>query len=272
MDQEFKFDEKEYKKLSVSFRRVASRFIRSHFRESNDNLARFLIFIEESPVIYEFIQENNVKQFDIEDIIQRRGYNDKFKLPVRESEEIAFIYQLLKHIQVNDIDYVNIAMGYNDGRKLQEAVDKFNNQVAKPLIDHIVSYLGEMAIDMGLDKKSGTQFNIREFRGQLNHADGHAQISANQTYNETKVEELKDIAQKFAQALIEDTSIPDTDKEDTVELVEAAVQEVESEKPKKVIVRTAMDQVRTVNDVAGAGANVITLGTQLLQMFQGFIG
>jgi hypothetical protein len=33
-----------------------------------------------------------------------------------------------------------------------------------------------------------------------------------------------------------------------------------------------MDKVRSVNEVAGAGANVITLGTQLLQIFQGIIG
>ncbi|WP_202081585.1 hypothetical protein [Caldalkalibacillus salinus] len=271
MEQEFKLDEKECRKLSVSFRRLASRFIRSHFREANDNLERFLLFIEESPVIYEFIQENNVEQFDIEDLIRRRGYNDKFKLPVRESEEIAFIYQLLKHIQENDIDYVGISMGYNDGRKFQEAVDKFNHQVVKPLIDHIVSYLEEMAIDMGLDRKSGTQFNIRDFRGQINHAEGHAQISANQTYNETKLEELKDIAQKFAQALMEDTSVPAQDKEDTVEIVEAAVQEVESEKPKKFILKTAIEQVKNVKEIATTGTAVYTLGDQLLNLIQSFV-
>lgn len=54
--------------------------------------------------------------------------------------------------------------------------------------------------------------------------------------------------------------------------MEAAVQEVESKKPKKIILRTAMDQVRTANEVAGTGANVITLGTQLFQKFQWFIG
>jgi hypothetical protein len=230
---EIELTEKEYKKISLNFRRVASRFLRTDFREANDNMERFLAFIEDSPVINGFIQENNMKQFDIEDIIRNRSYNDKYKLPIQDSEEIAFIYQMLKHIQAADRDFYSVAMGYSEGRKIQDAVDKFNQQVVKPLIDHIVSYLGELAIDMELDKKSTTQFNIGDFRGQLNHAEGQASISANQTYNETKVEELMDIAQKFAQALMEDTSIPDQDKEDTVELVEAAVQEVESEKLKK---------------------------------------
>lgn len=57
-----------------------------------------------------------------------------------------------------------------------------------------------------------------------------------------------------------------------MELIEAAVQEVESVKPKKVIVKTAMEKVRTVNEVVGAGNTLFTLGGQLLHAFQGLIG
>ena len=49
-------------------------------------------------------------------------------------------------------------------------------------------------------------------------------------------------AQEYAQALCADSSISTLDKEDAVELLEAAVQELEFEKPKKVIVRTAMEK------------------------------
>ncbi|PGY11131.1 hypothetical protein [Bacillus sp. AFS031507] len=270
MTQEVELTEKEYRKLSLNFRKVASRFLNSDVNDAKDNLDRFLIFIEECPTINDFIYRNNQVTFDIEEILNKRNFRELIKLPIRTSEEIAFIFQLLNYISLNEISYHALVIGY--GRKFQDSCDNFHNQVVKPLVNHIVSYLGEMAIDMGLDKKSTTQFNIGELRGQLNHAEGQASISANQTYNETKVEELKEIAQKFAQALVNDTTIPDTDKEDTVELVEAAVQEVESEKPKKVIVRTAMDKVRTVNEVVGAGTNVFTLGTQLLHVLQGIIG
>jgi hypothetical protein len=270
MRQEFKLTEKEYKKLSLNFRKVASRFLNSDINDAKDNLDRFLIFIEDYPTIRQFIEQNNSTKYNIEDILGNRDYNDKIKLPIRTSDEIAFIFQLLNYISESDISYHGIVAGY--GRKFQDACDNFHNQVIKPLVDHIVSYLGEMAIDMGLDRKTGTQFNINEFKGQLNHAEGQASISSEQTYNETKVEELKDIAQKFAETLIKDTSISDSDKVDVVELVEAAVQEAESEQPKKVIVKTAMDKVRTVNEVAGAGSTLLTLGGQLLQAFHGIIG
>lgn len=271
MSQKIVLTEIEYKKLSLSFRKVASRFLKTNFSEASDNLERFLVFIEESPVIFEFIQENNTVEYDIENIINDRGYNDKFKLPVRESEEIAFIYQLLKYIFSNKVDYIRISLGYNSGRKYQEAVDNFNHQVVKPLVDHIVTYLGEMAIDMGLDKKTGTQFNITEFKGQLNHAEGEASITANQTFNESNIENLKEVSQKFIRALLEDENTSTIDKEETAEFLEAAIQETESEKPKKSIIKMAIEKVRNINEIATVGTTLYTLATQILPLLQNFI-
>lgn len=271
MSQEVSLDEKEYKKLSLHFRKVASRFITTDFREADDNLARFLAFIDDSPIIKDFINKNNVVKYDMEEIINSRTYGEKFKLPVKDSDEIGFIYQLLSHVNETDRSIFSVSIGYNIGTKYQEASDRFNQLVVKPLVDHIVSYLGEMAIDMELDKKSTTQFNIGDFRGQINHAEGQASISANQTYNETKVKELKDIAQKFAQALMEDTSVPVQDKEDTVEIVEAAVQEVDGEKPKRIILKTALEQVKHIKEIATTGTAVYTLGDHLTSLIQLFM-
>lgn len=270
MSQEVLLSENEYKKLSVKFRKIASRFLNSDFEDARDNLDRFLIFIEECPTIKNFIEENNVSEYDFNDFFEKKEFNETIKLPIRASEEIAFIYQLLNYISQNNISYRGVFMGY--GRKFQEACDNFHNQVVKPLVDHIVTYLGEMAIDMGLDQKSGTQFNITGFKGQINHAEGQASITANQVYNEADVQAVKDIAQEYAQALFADASIPDSDKEDAVELLEAAVQELESEKPKKAIVKMAMEKIRNINEIAATGSAVVTFGGQVLQAFQGIIG
>lgn len=263
--------EKEYRKLSLNFRKIASRFLNTDFQEANDNLERFLEFIENSPTIHYFIQENNKVDFDIEDIIKNRGYNEKYKLPIRTSEEIAFIYQLLKNIQSSERDYYRVAMGYNNGNKIQEAVDNFNNQVVKPLIDHIVSYLGEMAIDMGLDKKTNNQFNFNQFKGQFNHAEGQASITSNQTYNEGNIEELKVIGQNFVEAVLKDATISPIDKEEMVEYLEAAIQEAESEKPKKVIIKSAIEKIKDVKEVITTGTAVYVLGSQLQAILQYFI-
>jgi hypothetical protein len=270
MSEKLALTEQEYKKVSLNFRKIASRFLQTDFREANDNLDRFLLFIEESPVIYKFIEENNSKKYEIESLIDARHYNEKFKLPVRTSDEIAFIYQLLKGISENERTYLDVVMGYNDGNKLQDAVTKFNQQVAKPLIDHIVSYLGEMAIDMGLDKKSGTQYHINGFRGQLNHAEGQSSVNANQMYSESKVEDLKDLSEKFVHELLKDNDIPPTHKDDTIEFIEAAIQQVEAEKPKKALIKMAVEKVNEVKEIAAAGSTVYTLGDQLWNLLRTF--
>ena len=161
-------------------------------------------------------------------------------------------------------------MGYNDGNKLQDAVTKFNQQVAKPLIDHIVSYLGEMAIDMGLNKKLGTQYNINGFRGQFNHAEGHSSITANQMYSESKVEDLKDLSEKFVGELLKDEDISPIQKEDTIEFIEAAIQEVEAEKPKKALIKMAVEKVNEVKEIAAAGSTVYAMGDQLWNLLRTF--
>ncbi|WP_233880306.1 hypothetical protein [Virgibacillus halodenitrificans] len=263
--------EKEFQKLSLNFRRVASRFLNCSFQEYQECLKRFLLFIEESPTINHFIQENNTVQFNIQKIIEEKEFHGKFKLPIRESEEIAFIYQMLNYISDNDLDIMGITFGYSGSNKIQSHVDGFNNHVVKPLIDYIVTYLGELKIDMGLDGKSSTQYNIGEFRGQLNHAEGQSTITATQTYNETKIAELKDLTEQFVEELHKNESILQDDKEDTTELLEAAVQEVESKKPKKIIVKTAIEKVKSVGELATAGTTLFTLGTKLVELLQGMI-
>ncbi|MGI2851614.1 hypothetical protein ACRS6Y_15265 [Bacillus cytotoxicus] len=263
--------EKEFKKLSLNFRRVASRFLNCNFQEYEDCLKRFLLFIEESPTINGFIQENNTTKFNIQQIIKEKEFNEKFKLPVRESEEIAFIYQMLNFISENELDIMNIAFGYGGSNKIQDHVDGFNNQVVKPLVDYIVTYLGELKIDMGLDGKTSTQYNIGEFRGQLNHAEGQSTVNATQTYNETKIADLKVLTEQFVEELNRTESISQDDKEETAEILEAAVQEAESEKPRKIIVKTAIEKVKSVGELATAGTTLFSLGTKLVEVLQGLI-
>ncbi|MFZ4453726.1 hypothetical protein [Salibacterium aidingense] len=68
-------------------------------------------------------------------------------------------------------------------KKIQDHVESFNDHVFQPLVEHIVIYLGEMKIDMGLDKKSGTHFTFnREFKGEFNHEEDYGQILDHMRY------------------------------------------------------------------------------------------
>lgn len=261
--------EKDFKKLSLNFRNVASRFLRGNFQSYHENLKRFLIFIDESPIIYEFIQENNDKTFNIEEIIKKREHNNRLQLPIRDSEEIAFVYQMLNYISQHNLDIVGISYGYGGSKKIQSHVEGFNSHVVQPLIDHIVTYLGEMKIDMGLDKKSEAQFTFnREFKGQFNYSRDYGQISAHQIYNEADIENLKEISEGFVKALLKEKEIPEENKEATIEFLEVAVQEAESKRPRKAIIKTAIDKIMEIKDLVRTGSKVFVLGTQLAKLLQ----
>lgn len=270
MSSEMELTEKEYKKLSLNFRRAASRFLNTSHQNANDDLKRFLAFIEDSSVISDFIASHNIENYDMEKRIGQ-GERKSLKLPVGQSKEIAFIYQMLIYIRDHNIDYLNAALLYSMKKRLQDTVKEFNYEIVKPLIDHIESYLQEVAIDMDLDKSSNTQFNIHDFSGQLNHAEGQSTIHAKQTYNENDLKEVKQLASEFAQVLKEDNSVQENDKKEAVELVEAAVQEIESEKPRKSIIKSAMTSIRGINEIAVAGSNTADIGAKLAETFQGFL-
>ncbi|WHZ58776.1 hypothetical protein [Metabacillus hrfriensis] len=272
MSQSITLKENEFKKFSKQFRMMASRFLYTSYDDANDNLDRFLQFINSSPIISSFIEEHNKTEYDMHSLIEGSQFNTRYKLPLDPSEEIAYVYQMLSYVSTNNIDFFRVIMGYS-GRRFQEMTDSFNNQVVKVLIDHILTYLGELAVDMGYDKKSGgTHFNFGgDFRGQLNHAEGQSTISANQTYIETQIAELKGVSHKYIKALADDQSIPSEQKEEVAEFLEAAVVEAESDKPKKAIVKTATEKLQDVQTVATTGSAVYTLGEQLLTLVQGII-
>ena len=71
----------------------------------------------------------------------------KCDLPIEKDNEIAYIYQLLKHGQENSRDYATFSNGYGSGNKFQDHMDAFNNEVVKHLVDYIREYLEDLMID-----------------------------------------------------------------------------------------------------------------------------
>lgn len=111
------------------------------------DLNKFLNFIEQEIIIFEFIEKNNIENFNIEEIITNKGYYDKYEIPVEKEREISFVYQLLKYAQSNYNDFFNLAMGYGSGNKVQNHIDAFCHEVIKPFIEYIKSHLEDIFID-----------------------------------------------------------------------------------------------------------------------------
>lgn len=167
MNSEIHTDQKELSKLSREFRTVAARLLKTEFNEGMSNLKRFLNFINNSPIISEFIQKNNVPEFDIKKIISDPANCNiaRYKIPDDSTEkEISFIFQLLSYglekYKEDHNGYYSLAKPYSMGKSPQESVKLFNKSIVHPLAQYIENYLTNLQIDNGYYENSVTQVNI----------------------------------------------------------------------------------------------------------------
>lgn len=114
---------------------------------------RFIRYIDNEPILCDFISKNNVENFDRKEIIHSNEINQKFNIPLEVSEEIAFIYQLLKYITENFDRYDTVTRPYAFyiGAKIADSIREFNREVVKLLVNHITDYLEEKEIELGID-------------------------------------------------------------------------------------------------------------------------
>lgn len=233
----YKIYKKELKKISLEFRKVASRLLNTDYDEGIDNLKRFMSYIKGQPVINDFIERNNTKQYVIEEVLNSRGYRDRFVIPYDKSEEITFVYQLLNYAVDNINDYYVLARGYSSDTKIQSHVEAFNKNVVNPFVNHIISYLEEIAIDIGEEENSTTTINISGGNlGQFNFSQGQSTLVANQINNSNNLEEIQRLSTELLQ-IISNERVDEESKEELKESLEMMKNEIESEKPKKGLLR-----------------------------------
>ncbi|WP_454844832.1 toll/interleukin-1 receptor domain-containing protein [Priestia megaterium] len=138
-------DLKQINKLSRDFRTNSSRLLSTKFGSEQQDLLRFLLFIENSPLIMEYINECTRGTVNFESILNNKDWNNKLELPLDSKEEVSYIYQLLKYIEINNL-YIDVSMGYGSGKKYQDHIDAFNHQVTVHLVNHIREYLEDIII------------------------------------------------------------------------------------------------------------------------------
>jgi len=263
---ELLMDKKEFQIMSAEFRRVASRLLKTDFHDGLDNLKRFLYCIENNLLIWEFIQEHNTLSFDIEQAIKERETYEAYPIQPDKNYEVSFIYQLLKYCSEHCRDYLSICYWYGSSSKYQDMVDTFNNRVVSLLVGHIEVYLKGVWLGMGDDGK----ININVNGGQVAIAQGQGTVNATQNNHYGQAQNLKELAEEFYK-LIEALDMDKEDKEDTREIIEVAVAEVVSEKPKRSLVKHAIEKVEYAGKL-GMGLNGLnTVGHQLVSLFQQYL-
>ncbi|MGX5623674.1 hypothetical protein [Bacillus cereus] len=257
---------KEIQKISIEFRKIASRLLTTTFADGMGNLKRFLYYVNNTPLIKFFIQENNIKKFDIVNEIQNRELFNGYVLPFDKSEEISYIYQLLMYTTENYIDLYSLCGHYTSSNSYQDDLDSFNQRVTNPLVSHIEGYLKERLIDL----EDNEQFKIIVNGGQVAIAKDNSTINAAQTNNLGNTQDLTNLIAEFKTLLIT-LKIDDEIKEDTIDLINVAVEETQSEKPKRGIIKTAIQKVEEISKLGTGVIALTSVGEKLVASLKTFI-
>ncbi|MGG3159767.1 hypothetical protein ABEP50_29445 [Priestia megaterium] len=263
---------KEFKKISKRFRVVYGQMLANSDPYEAIRLAkRFLMFIDEEPIIKDFIVKKHSQVYDFEKIIGEYQ-EEKFQLPIREDEELDYIYQLLQYVIKNCNSYLEFTFPYAlyKGATYGDKVISFNKEVVKLFVDQITSFLEEMAIDMGIDERPNAKVILNGPVGSMTYTEGdiHGGVNINQV-NNTEGQQLQELAKELIQ-LLKETDLQDSDlKEDALDYVTEVAEKAENgEEIKPSLIRRATNALTGVTGLVGSGTALVTTANQFLDTIQ----
>ena len=247
----------ELRKIQYDFNSFSNRLLQADFQDYTDVLEKFLNFINNTPVILDYILGCGQCDWNLEDEIKQvqSSYGRKiFSTGDTEEEEVRNVYAVLQYIADKSIEvHYGIGVGYSSSNKFQDKIKGFNERFVMVLIRHIERYLTKVGIDMGLDDK--ITYNVTVQNGQSIIATDNANVTATNTVGADAGELAKLIAD--VRALSGNLSSEEQETvSDSLEVIEA---EASSDKPKKGMLRTAIAALKNIKGITEFGEAVIAL-------------
>lgn len=252
-----KLNRKELRKIQYDFNSCANRLLQADYEDYADVLAKFVKYIENTPIISDYIHDCGSCELDLAKEIKevQESYGRFFTLGETDREEIRNVYAVLRYlVESNSSIYCDVAMGYSSSSKWQDKIKGFNERFVMVLIRHIERYLTKIGIDMGIDEKN--IYNVTVQNGQAIIANDNSSVTATTNIGAT----AKDIERLIAAVRTKmDTLTSDEDKEAAAESLEVIEAEVISEKPKKSMIKTAIASLQAVKGTVEFGSAVAAL-------------
>lgn len=252
-----KLNRNELRKTLNNFNSVSNRLLQADFHDYLDVLQKFIVFLQNTPIIYEYILDCGECEQDVEQevkAVQHGSGRAIFSVGESDSEEVRNVYALLKYISDNSIEvHYSIAWGYSSSTKYQDRIKDFNHRFVLILIRHIENFLTNAGIDMGLDDK--ISYNVTVQNGQAIFAGDNATITATNQIglDMTELQKLlRDVKDASAGLSAEDTETVN----DCLEVVEA---EAKSKTPKKSFIKTAITTLKAIKGTAEFAAAIAAL-------------
>jgi hypothetical protein len=237
-------NKKELKIISYDFNCIANRLLRASHDELNSVLKKFMGYIQNTSIIYDYINYCKRDDLNIESDIREvcNGYGRYlFDLGETYEEEIFTIYTLFKYILDTNLSIIAIARAYDmKSQKYNEILKTFNNRVSLIFINHIADYLTKIGIEMGYDEE--VKYMITNNGGQVNISRDYSTLNATQNIG-TNSEELLNLVKEINK-LLDNSSIPNDEREIIQESIETIQTELQSNEPKKGLVKSCVNGLK----------------------------
>jgi len=262
------FGIKDIKKLSRNYRGIASRLIKTDVDDGIINLKKFLNFIQSDTIIMSFIESKNKKIFNVENDIKRlQNSQSEYTLPENNEDEIGYVYQFLCFTAEKCECYYH-PISYAYGHKLQEQVDNFNHRIVLPFINYITTFLDELLIDLE-DDKMRNALTINANDSQINIANDSSKIEANQ--NSIKQQNDLNAILQILSFEIKKLEVGEDRKEDAIELIEVAKEELEKDKPKKAIIKMAIEKINEFKELGTSSIEFVNTAHEAIRYLSDFL-
>ena len=245
------FDKKEIKIISMDFRQLANRLINCHPETGISLLKMFISYIEEKPIIFDFI-----RNYLTSDEISISDIEYYISMGETKQEEISETYKLIKYASQNCRNYYpDICIHYGNSSK--EAVKEFNNRIILPFVNYIEGYFTEILIRMGDDEIQKYNITINGGTPQVNIASSSSIISNPTSINSNNIGKLDEIIN----ILIRNKPHFDNeeDKKAFDESIEVIQLETKSQAPKKSMISTAIKTLQAIKGSVEFTAAVVNI-------------
>ncbi|KAA8346276.1 hypothetical protein [Leuconostoc mesenteroides] len=240
-------DKKELKKTSRKFRQMASRVLNAHYTEINSVIKMFIEYIEDTPIINEYIQSIFVEYPNLQEQIKQvsASYGD-LVLPTGDTpeQEITYVYQILKYISENtSVQTSALGWGYTSSKKFQDMVKEFGIRVVLPFVNGIDDYLSDIATDMGFDEESKFMINISGGQAQVNISNDNSTLNATQNI-QVNPSEIASLIAELKNNIENELSNSQNIKNILLSQAQLIANEAADEKPKKEVLKTAINTIQ----------------------------
>lgn len=240
-------NKKELKKTSRKFRQMASRVLNAHYTEINSIIKMFIEYIEDTPIINEYIQDIFVEYPNLQEQIKKvsASYGDLvLSTGDTPEQEINYVYQILKYISENtSVQTSALGWGYTSSKNYQDMVKEFGIRVVLPFVNGIDDYLSDIATDMGYDEESKFMINISGGQAQVNISNDNSTLNATQN-NQVNPSEIASLITELKDNIENELTNNQSIKNILLSQAQLIADEAADEKPKKENLKTAINTIR----------------------------